>query len=75
MGIEKKDLDIGNGLVVGVEKKYYVVKDVDTKEIIHITQDNFDYEMNRQILNDIEKDELLWMIHFNRQTKQYVEVE
>lgn len=63
----------GKGYVVGVEKDYYVVKDLDTKKIIHVTQPNFDYEMNCNILKEVEADEAIWMIGFNKDTKEYME--
>ena len=64
----------GKGYVVGIEKNYYVVKDLDTKEVFHVTQSNFDYEMNSQILKDVEEEEAVWLIGFDKETKEYMEI-
>ena len=57
-----------------IEKDYYVVKDLDTKEIVHVTQSNFDYEMNCQILKDVEEEESVWIIGFDKETKEYIQI-
>ena len=64
----------GKGYVVGIEKNYYVVKDLDTKEVVHVAQSNFDYEMNSQILKDVEEEESVWLIGFDKETKEYMEI-
>lgn len=64
----------GKGYVVGIEKNYYVVKDLDTKEVVHVAQSNFDYEMNSQILKDVEEEEAVWLIGFDKETKEYMEI-
>ena len=66
--------EYGKGYVVGIEKDYYVVKDLDTKEMIHVSQSNFDYEMNCQILKDVEEEESVWLIRFDKETKEYMEI-
>lgn len=74
MTTEILNAECGKGFVVAIEKNYYVVKDLDTKEVVHVTQSNFDYEMNSQILKDVEKEESVWLIGFDKETKEYMEI-
>ncbi|WP_279022370.1 hypothetical protein [Intestinibacter bartlettii] len=74
MTTEILNAESGKGFVISIEKDYYVVKDLDTKEIVHVTQSNFDYEMNCQILKDVEEEESVWIIGFDKETKEYIQI-
>lgn len=65
--------ECGKGFVISIEKEGYIVKDLDTKENVLIKQSNFDYEMNCQILKDLEDEESVWIIQFDKETKEYIE--
>ena len=71
--IEQVAAETGRTEII-IEKDYYVVKDLDTKEIVHVTQSNFDYEMNCQILKDVEEEESVWIIGFDKETKEYIQI-
>ncbi len=62
----------GKGFVVGIDRQGFLVKDLETKEIIHVRQTNFDYELNLNMLKEFEKEESVWVIGFNRETKECV---
>lgn len=62
----------GKGLVVDIDRQGFLVKDLETKEIIHVRQTNFDYELNLNMLKEFEKEESVWVIGFNRETKECI---
>ncbi len=62
----------GKGIVVDVDHQGFLVKDLETKEIIHVRQINFDYELNLNMLKEVEKEESVWVIGFNRETKECI---
>lgn len=73
MTTEILNADCGKGFVVGIEKDCYVVKDLDTKEIVHVTDSQFDYEFACQILEQTKNDESVWVIGYNKTTKEYIQ--
>ncbi len=44
------------------------------EQINNLVESNFDYEMNSQILKDVEEEEAVWLIGFDKETKEYMEI-